>query len=244
MSSDVVYNCATCSKTVKGKQHYAICVSCSRRVHRKCYGDGLSHIQWNTIRRNFTCAACEGQRLNSNYCSDVERQLVIEGTTEQMHHVSTYVPPTTIKYEIIFGASQKGGDVVSDGCGYTYSFYTDYQGSRVWRCTYRGCVEFPRCYSTLKQVKRAEIDSLRTYSQEDFTLEKAHSHPPNYEREKRQLIFHQENISTSESARISANVGVSIDYQGTHISNSGVATAKRKRCPGRAQANKKKCWFS
>ncbi len=36
--------------------------------------------------------------------------------------MSTYVQPTTIKYEIIIGASQKGGDVVSDGCGYTYSF--------------------------------------------------------------------------------------------------------------------------
>ena len=30
MSSDVVYNCATCSKTVKGKQDYAICIKCSR----------------------------------------------------------------------------------------------------------------------------------------------------------------------------------------------------------------------
>jgi len=59
-------------------------------------------------------------RLNSNYCSDGERQLVIGESTEQTHHVSTHVQPTTIKYEIIIGASQKGGDGVSDGCGYTY----------------------------------------------------------------------------------------------------------------------------
>jgi hypothetical protein len=78
-------------------------------------------------------------------------------------------------------------------------------------------------YSTLKQVKRTEIDFLctckciRIYSQEDFTLEKAHSHPPNYEKEKRQLTFILENISTAESAQVSADMGVSIDYQNTHI---------------------------
>jgi hypothetical protein len=57
----------------------------------------------------------------------------------------------------------------------------------------------------------------------------------------RETTVNLENISTAESARISVNVGVSIGYQGTHISNSEVATAKRKRCPGRPQENKKKC---
>ena len=96
---------------------------------------------------------------------------------------------------------------------------------------------------------------MRNYSQEDFTLnsEKEHSHPPNYDVTKRQLTvsqscsatsgrpFNLENISTAESARVSADVGVPIDYQEPHISNSQVETAKRKRCPGQRQANKKQC---
>jgi hypothetical protein len=36
MSSDVVYNCATCFKTVKGKQHYAICFEkTAQKIPRK-----------------------------------------------------------------------------------------------------------------------------------------------------------------------------------------------------------------
>jgi len=127
MSSDVVYACATCSKTVKGKQHYAICVSCSRRVHRKCYRGGLNNVRWTRIRQTFTCTACEaGSRVrhfNSNYCSDGEQQLVIKESFEKTDSVSTNVPPT--KYEIRIGASQMGGDIVSDGRGYVYGFYRD-----------------------------------------------------------------------------------------------------------------------
>jgi hypothetical protein len=48
-------------------------------------------------------------------------------------------------------------------------------------------------------------------------------------------------VSTAKSARVSADVGVSIDFQETHISNSEVATAKRKRFPGQRQVNKKQC---
>jgi len=59
MSSDVVNIWATCSKTVKGKQYYAICVSCSSRVHCKCYRDGLNNSRWTMIRPTFTCTACE-----------------------------------------------------------------------------------------------------------------------------------------------------------------------------------------
>jgi len=206
MSSDVAYNCATCSKTVKGKQHYAICVSCSSRVHRKCSGDGISHSDWTTIRQNFTCAECEariqGQRFNRNYCSDGERLLVIEESTEKTkfeNKIRKQNTKTKTKYEIIIGASQKGGDVVIDGCGYTYGFHIDYPGLRVWRCTFRGCVEFAHCNSILKQIKRPGIDFLRNYSQEDFTsnAEKAHSQRPNDGVHKRQLTVGQSCSTTS-----------------------------------------------
>jgi hypothetical protein len=182
MSSDVVYNCATCFKTVKGKQHYAICVSCSIRVHRKCYDGRLSNSDWTTIRNMLTCAACrarsQGQRFNSSYCSDGERQLVIEQSIEKTLCVSTYVPSTTVQYEILIGASIRGGDIVSDGCGYTYVFYRDYPCLRIWTCNFRGSVHFPRCNSILKQIKRPETDFLRNYSQEDYTFDatKAHNH--------------------------------------------------------------------
>jgi DNA-directed RNA polymerase subunit RPC12/RpoP len=86
MSSDVVYNCATCFKTVKGKQHYAICVSCSSRVHRKCYDVRLSNSDWTTIRQMFTCAACQA-RSRGSYCSDGERQLVVEQSIEKKRSV-------------------------------------------------------------------------------------------------------------------------------------------------------------
>ncbi len=51
--------------------------------------------------------------------------------------------------------------------------------------------------------------------------------------------FNLENILTAETAQVSADVGVSIDYQDTHISYSEVAATQRKRCPGQRQANKK-----
>jgi DNA-directed RNA polymerase subunit RPC12/RpoP len=194
MSSDVVYVCSTCSRTVKGKQHYAICVSCSRRVHRMCYRDGLINVDWTMIRKAFTCTACEvgsrGQHFNGNSTAE---------SIEKTHDVSLYVPPTTIEYAIIIGASQMGGELVTDSCGYTYGFFRDYPSLRVWRCAFRGCVKFPRCYSTLRQITRPWTDILRNYSQEDFTsdAEKAHSHPPNYGVEKRQLTVGQ-SCSTSK----------------------------------------------
>jgi hypothetical protein len=172
MSSDVVYSCVTCSKTAKGKQHYVICVSCSRRVHRKCYGQVLSNKHWTRIRQTFTCTECVAGSIGQ------KRQVVIEESMKITPDVSAYVPPTTVKYEIFIGASLKGGGLVTDSCGYTYGFSRDYPSLRVWRCDFRGCVKFPRCYSILKQITRPGIDFLRNYSQEDFTLnaEKAHSH--------------------------------------------------------------------
>ncbi len=47
--------------------------------------------------------------------------------------------------------SQKGGDIVSDGRGYTYFFKINYPNFRVWRCTYRGGVKFPRCNAPLRR---------------------------------------------------------------------------------------------
>ena len=238
-----------------------------------CCDGRFSNRNWVEFRKAFTCSACKagttgrlsrpgdteepvpvlasrGQHLNSNYCSDGEQQLVIEEPFEKTHDGSTNVPPT-IGYEIRIGESRKGGDIVSDGRGYTYSFHKDYPGLRVWRCTFRGCVKFECCNSTLRQITSAGVDYLRNYSQEDFTLnaEREHSHPPHYGVTKRQLAVGQscsttigpslnlENISTVESARVSADVGVSIDYQDTH--NSEVTNAKRKRCPGQRRVNKK-----
>jgi hypothetical protein len=128
------------------------------------------------------------RHFNRNYCSDGEQQLVIKESFEKTDSVSTNVPPTI--YEIRIGASQMGGDIVSDGRGYAYGFYRDYTGLRVWTCTFRGCVKFQRCYSTLEQITRPGIDFLRNYAQEDFTLdaEKEHSHPPNYDVTKRQFV--------------------------------------------------------
>jgi hypothetical protein len=191
MSSEkVVFNCATCCKTISCRQHFAICASCSIRVHRKCIGKCLSNNLWDMFRQTFTCSTCK---------TDV--------------NADKPVPVRTIKYEIMIGASQKSGDIVSDGCGYMYSFQLDYPNLRVWRCTFR---EF--CNSTLKQIKRPGIDFLRNHSQEDFTLnaEKAHSHPPNYVVEKQQLTvgqscstsngpsFNLGNISTAEPAPVEA----------------------------------------
>ena len=211
--------------------------------------DCLSDSSWTRICQSFTCTVCEagtGQHFNSNYCSDGERWLVIEESMEI--NVSTSVPPPTVGYEIIIGASRKGGDIISDGCGHTYGFLKDSPSLRVWRCTFRGCVEFSRCNATLKQIKRPGVDFLRTYSQRDFTLNstKAHSHPP-----KRQLTIGQSsftnsaassnfgNISTDEAVQVSADVDASIDYQDNHINNSQVETAKKKRCPDQRQTNKK-----
>ena len=60
-------------------------------------------------KNTFTCTACEAGSGG-----------VIEESMDKTHNVSTYVPPTTNEYEIIIGASQMGGEIVSDGCGYTY----------------------------------------------------------------------------------------------------------------------------
>jgi hypothetical protein len=157
----------------------------------------------------------------------------------------------------MIGASQMGGDIVSDGCGYTYSFKFDYPKLRVWRCTFRGF-----CNSILQQIKKPGVDFLRTYDQEDFTLNapQAHnhppvsahdstvyqephiSHPPNNEIGQRQLpyvqlfsttsgpSFNLENISDCLPAR--ASVVASIDYQNTHLTNPEVNGNER-------QANKK-----
>jgi hypothetical protein len=132
------------------------------------------------------------------FCSDGEQQLVIEESFEKTHDLSTYVPPITIKYEIMIDESQEGGDIVSDGRGYTYFFKIDYPNLRVWRCTYRG-VKFPRCNATLKQSKKPGVDFFRTHFQEDFTMKgvKAHSHPPNYGVEKRQLTVVQSSSTTN-----------------------------------------------
>ena len=241
MSSGVVNSCGICSNTVKGKQHYAICVKCSKRVHRKCYDNSLSESKWTRIRQTFACTACGAESRGRNESMDKPLD------------VSSYVPPTTVKYEIMIGASQKGGDIVSDICGYTYILKKDYPMLRVWSCAFRGCAKFPRCNSTLKQIKRLGFDFLRSYSQEDFTLneDKAHSHPPLYGVDKRQLTVGQPsstvtgtslnlgNISIDEAVRFSADVDISIDYQDNHINNSQVETAKKKRCPDQRQTNKK-----
>ena len=50
MSSDkVTYSCATCSNAIRGREHFAICVLCPRRVHRKCYGGCLSNDIWAVL---------------------------------------------------------------------------------------------------------------------------------------------------------------------------------------------------
>jgi hypothetical protein len=67
--------------------------------------------------------------------------LVVEESTGKTQAVSTYVLPATIMYEIMIGASQMGGHIVSDGRGYTYRIKRDYPRSRVWKCTFYGCVK-------------------------------------------------------------------------------------------------------
>ena len=251
MSSDsVVYNCATCSKIIDGRQNFAICILCQRRVHRMCYHDRLSNDRWAKFRQTFTCSTCKaGMAAVISRPEDAEEPVQV--LASQSQHFNTNVSPITIRYEIMIGASQKSGDIVSDGCGYTYRFSRDYPSLRVWRCTFRGCVKFPRCNSTLKQIKRPGVDFLRTYFQEDFTLDadKPHSHPPLNGVDTQtvrqssatitETLLNLGNFSTSESAQVSADVRVSIDYQDTHVSNSGVTTAKRKRCPVQRQDNKK-----
>jgi hypothetical protein len=201
MSSDsLVFNCATCSKIINGRQNFAICFLCQRRVHRVCCDGRFSNNRWAEFRRTFTCSTCRagmtrslsrpgdaedpvpvlasrGQHLNRNYFSDGEQQLVIEESFEKTHDVSTNVPQPAIKYEIKIGSSRKGGDIVIDGRGYTYRVDRDFTGLRVWRCNLRGC------NSTLEQITRPGVDILRNYSQEDFTLnaKEEHSHRPNSE---------------------------------------------------------------
>jgi hypothetical protein len=149
MSSDsVVFNCATCSKIINGRQNFAICVVCRIRVHRTCCDGRFSNSCWAKIRQTFTCSTCKAglatglsrpgdaeklvpvlasraQHFDGNCCSDVERQLVIEESVEKTHDVPTNVPPKTIKYEIMIGSSQMGGDILNDGRGYTYRFARD-----------------------------------------------------------------------------------------------------------------------
>ena len=211
MSSDC---CAICSETVKGKQHYAICVLCSKKVHRKCYDNSLCKSEWTRICQTFTCTACEAECRGKHHQlqhQHQQRQFVIEESPEITHNVSTYGPLTTIEYEIIIGASNMGGDLISDGCGYTYGIYRDSPSLRIWMCTFRGCVKYSRCNATLKQIKRHGVDFLRTYSQRDFTMNsiKAHSHPP-----KRQLTIGQ---SSSTNSAASSNFGnISTDEAGNY----------------------------
>ena len=47
------------------------------------------------------------------------------------------------------------------------------------------------------------------------------------------------NVSTTQSAHVSAAAYVSIDYEESHVSNPAVGTTKRKRLPSQLQANKK-----
>jgi hypothetical protein len=192
-----------------------------------------------------------------------KQQVVVEEFKTKNPNVSTYDPPTTANYEICIRASQMSGDIVSDGCGYTYSFKFDYPKLRVWRCTFRGF-----CNSILQQIKKPGVDFLRTYDQEDFTLNapQAHnhppvsaddsivyqephiSHPPNNEIGQRQLpyvqlcsttngpSFNLENISACLPARASAVA--SINYQDTHLTNPEVHNDNRDRCRDQRQANK------
>ena len=92
--------------------------------------------------------------------------------------------------------SDSCGDVVRDGCGYTFSFYRDDQGLRVWRCTFRGFVKFPRCYSILKQVKRTEIDFYALILKKISLKKKRIATLLITKKEKRQLTFILGNIST------------------------------------------------
>jgi len=172
MSSDsVVYNCSICSKIINGRQNFAICVKCQRRVHRICCDGRFSNRRWAEFRQTFACSTCEAVAPGSlSHPVDAEEPVVsFRNTCVNNVNVSTNVPPMN-KYEIMIGASRKGGDIVSDGRGYTYRFQLDYPNLRVWMCTFRGCDKYPRCNSTLKQITRPRIDFLRTYSQEDFSL--------------------------------------------------------------------------
>jgi hypothetical protein len=58
-SGKVIYDCATCSKAIKGKEHFAICVLCQRPVHRKCHDSCISNKLWAVLRRTFNCTACK-----------------------------------------------------------------------------------------------------------------------------------------------------------------------------------------
>jgi hypothetical protein len=151
------------------------------------------------LRQTFTCTECKAGMAGSLSRPDDD---------DKTHDVTTNVPPTSFKYEIRIGASRKGGDIVSDGRGYTYAFHRDYPSLRVWRCIFRGCVKFPRCRSTLEQIKRPGIDFLHNYCQDDFTLnaENAHSHRPNNGVHQQQLTVGQSCSTTNGPSLILKNI--------------------------------------
>jgi hypothetical protein len=125
-----------------------------------CCDGRFSHSRWAEFRQTFICSTCEAGGAGSLACpGDAEEPVVSfrKGCVNNVN-VSTNVPPTTIKYEIMIGESNKGGDIVSDGRGYSYGIRRDYPDFRVWMCTFRGCVKFQRCNFTLKQIKRPAID--------------------------------------------------------------------------------------
>lgn len=60
----------------------------------------------------------------------------------------TLLPNLPPSYSIIPGASVRGGDLLSDGCGYTYSKRRETSKSISWACSSRG----KKCGATVKQV--------------------------------------------------------------------------------------------
>jgi len=80
------------------------------------------------FRRTFTCSTCRaGMARSLSRPGDADQPVVsFKKTRVNNVNVSMNVPRTTNKYEIMIGESNKGGDIVSDGCGYTYGFHRDY----------------------------------------------------------------------------------------------------------------------
>ena len=113
MSSDsVVYNCATCSKIIYGRQNFAICILCQRRVHRMCYHDRLSNDRWAKFRQTFTCSTCKaGMAAIISRPEDAEKPVQV--LASQSQHFNTNVSPIAIRYEFMIGASQMSGDIVT-----------------------------------------------------------------------------------------------------------------------------------
>lgn len=63
------------------------------------------------------------------------------------------LPDTPPSYEILPGASVRGRDLLSDGCGYTYSIRRETSKSISWACSHRG----KKCRATLRQVGESYI---------------------------------------------------------------------------------------